>query len=56
LKQKLKLRPGIAIFIIFLGIAFFEAIRMMNWISVAFWLMLAIAFPLLDKATKVETE
>jgi hypothetical protein len=42
-------RPGLTIFALFFGLATLEAITDGRWLRIAFWLVMAAAFVLLDR-------
>lgn len=42
-------RPGFAVFILFFGIAFLDALRGGAWLRVAFWVVIGALFWLLDR-------
>jgi hypothetical protein len=46
--KNIKPGAGFAIFIVFFGISVLEAYRTRHWLMVAFWLVIAIAFLLMD--------
>jgi len=46
--KKIKLRAGFAVFVLFFGIALLEAFRNKDWITAGFWVVMALAFLVLD--------
>ena len=52
--KEIKLGSGITVFLLFFGIAFIEAIRTKDWLSVAYWFGIALLFLLLDNWTRDE--
>lgn len=48
------LNSGIAIFILFFGISFLDALQSMNWLRAGFWLAIGTVFFVLDSRRKGE--
>jgi hypothetical protein len=45
---KPRVGPGIAVFVLFFGVAALDAVRSANWPRVAFWLVVGLTFLALD--------
>ena len=45
------LRPGLAVFVLFFGIALLDALRGGHWLRAIFWLLIGALFWLLDRPT-----
>jgi len=54
--RRVKAGAGFTLFILFFGISFLEAIRSSNWLSVAFWLMVAFLFLMADSLKRKEKD
>ena len=52
LKARLTKLQGIAIFLLFFGVATLEAFQTRNWIRAAFWLAIGAAFLIADNLRK----
>jgi hypothetical protein len=53
--KTIKLGPGFAIFILFFGIALFEAFRNQKWLMAGFWILMGLLFVFADnKKSKKE--
>lgn len=52
--KEIKLRSGMIVFLLFFGVAFIEAIRTKDWLSVAYWLGIALLFLVMDNLTRDE--
>ena len=40
--------PGVTMFLLFFGIATMDALTSRNWLRIAFWVLMAAAFAVLD--------
>jgi hypothetical protein len=50
--KKIRLGTNFAVFLLFFGVALFEAFQTRNWIKAIFWLAIAIVFLLADNLIK----
>jgi hypothetical protein len=53
--KRIKLGTNFTVFVLFFGIATLEAFQTRNWLKVAFWLVIAIAFLMADNLRKPTT-
>ena len=40
--------PGVTMFLLFFGIATMDALTSQNWLRIAFWVLMGVAFAFLD--------
>jgi hypothetical protein len=52
MKRKIHLSTNFAVFLLFFGVALFEAIRIQDWYKVAFWVAIGIVFLVADNLKK----
>lgn len=54
--KKIKLGTNFIIFLLFFGVVLLEAFQTANWVKVAFWIAIGIAFILADNLKKNDKE